>query len=393
MITSVPRFAECRQNIGATKGIIVLSHTVSLLFFAAAMQGFFLATVLGLQRRNTQANQILAVWIGLLSLDLLQQIYYIEALYNHFPQFINMINLLPLTYGSFLFLYVRSLTRTTRLSARDALHFIVFFFGLLASIPLMLQSGSDKLELINHATATGPVPSVAIFMLMLPLTASVYAVLSYRLLKHCPAQDAKQLSWLRGMLSLNMVIWALVWLLIFIPHDLHQLDNIVIYSLVSLVIYLMGYFSLRQPEMVHSIENEAPSSNDPAAREPQLKYGDNRLPDELRESIWMELENYINNHSPWRASNLTLSQLADSTGIASHHISQVLNDHHGLSFNDYLNQYRVNEVCAKLALPGDETLLDIALTSGFSSKSSFNAIFKKHTGKTPSEYRKSVQTL
>lgn len=366
----------------------MLSHSVSLLFFAAAMQGFFLATVLGLQRRNTQANQILAVWVGLLSLDLLQQIYYIEALYNHFPQLINMINLLPLSYGSFLFLYVRSLTQDTRLSVKDSLHFVVFALGLLASAPMLLQSGKDKLDLINHAAATGPVS--AIFMLMLPLTASVYAVLSYRLLKRCPEPEAQQLAWLRGMLSLNMVIWVLVWLLIFIPHNLHRLDNIVIYSLVSLVIYLLGYFSLRQPEMVHSA---APVQTDSAARDPALKYGDNRLPDELRENIWVELENYIRKHSPWRASNLTLAQLAESTGIASHHISQVLNDHHGLSFNDYLNQYRVTEVCTRLASASDETLLDIALASGFSSKSSFNAIFKKHTGKTPSEYRKSVQTL
>jgi len=35
------------------------------------------------------------------------------------------------------------------------------------------------------------------------------------------------------------------------------------------------------------------------------------------------------------------------------------------------------------------SLLTIALEFGFNSKSSFNALFKQHTGLTPSDYRKS----
>lgn len=366
----------------------MLSHTISLLFFAAAMQGFFLAVLLGLQRRNSQANHILAVWIGLLSLDLLQQIYYIEALYSNFPQFINLINLLPLSYGGFLFLYVRSLTQTTPLSRRDFVHFTFFFVGLLASIPFMLQSGDEKLELVTQAMENRRPLGVSIFSLIMPLVASVYAWLSYQLmLRHQRAGNTGS-GWLRAMLLLNMVIWALVWLLIFIPHELHRLDNIIIYSLVSLVIYLMGYFSLRQPEIT-SAEKITPSAD--GSKNATLKYGDNRLPDELRESIRIELEKYIDNQQSWRASNISLAQLAEQTGIASHHISQVLNDHLGVSFNDYLNHYRVKEVCAQLAAASDQNLLDIALACGFSSKSSFNAIFKKHTGQTPSEYRKQLQ--
>ena len=40
----------------------MFEHIISLLFFAAAMQGFLLAGVLGLHKRNIQANHILAVW-------------------------------------------------------------------------------------------------------------------------------------------------------------------------------------------------------------------------------------------------------------------------------------------------------------------------------------------
>jgi AraC-like DNA-binding protein len=155
---------------------------------------------------------------------------------------------------------------------------------------------------------------------------------------------------------------------------------------------MIGYFSLRQPDIfIHSKLADV-STKPPEPKDAAPKYGDNRLPDELRENIWSALESYIHAHAPWRESNLTLAQLAENIGIASHHISQVLNDHHGLSFNDYLNQYRVNAVCTQLQNANNQNLLDIALACGFSSKSSFNAIFKKQTGKTPSEYRKDSQT-
>lgn len=358
------------------------------------MQGFFLAIVLGLHRRNAQANHVLAIFIALLSLDLLQQIYYAEGFYKTYPQFIFFINLLPLTYGGFLFLYVRTLTQTTALRFRDSCHFAFFILGLIASAPFLVLAGDEKLALLEHMTDNNAPLSIRVFSFVMPLTATIYGLVAYILLQRHSKAGGQKLSWLQIILALNMLIWVVVWLSILAPRYLHQLNMTVIYLLVSLVIYMIGYFSLRQPDVF--IRGKLTQDSDQIAeikkaaelKDATPKYGDNRLPDELREHIWSALETYIHAHAPWRESTLTLAQLADNIGIASHHISQVLNDHHGLSFNDYLNQYRVNAVCTELQKPNDKNLLDIALACGFSSKSSFNAIFKKQTGKTPSEYRK-----
>ncbi len=370
----------------------MFTHTTSLLFFAAAIQGFFLAGVLGLHRRNTQANHLLGVWIAILSLDLLQQIYYNDEFYKSFPQFITFPNMLPLSYGGFLYLYVRSLTRSQPLRLRDLGHFVFFFLCVAYNLPFLLQSDAVKLALIQKLVGATPPWPAHVFMLLLPLTASVYGVLAYRIVLRPPFRGDARLGWVRVMLGLNMLIWAVVWMSIFVPNYLRAINATVIYLLVSLVIYLFGYFSLRQPEIfIKGAIQDGPDSTT-SESQPGSKYGENRLSDDLREQLWSTLESMMQSNTWWRESNLTLAQLSSYSGIASHHISQVLNDHHGLSFSDYLNRYRVGAVCASLQAAPEQNLLAVAHTCGFSSKSSFNAIFKKITGQTPSEYRKQFQS-
>ncbi len=76
--------------------------------------------------------------------------------------------------------------------------------------------------------------------------------------------------------------------------------------------------------------------------------------------------------------------------ISVNHLSQVINEQLGMTFFDYVNSYRVEEVKARLSSPDVKnfTLLGIAYDSGFNSKSSFNSIFKKFTGLTPSQFAK-----
>jgi AraC-like DNA-binding protein len=371
---------------GKTSTIIgeyfVFDHPLSLLFFAAALQGFLLSGVLGLHKRNAQANHILAVWVALLSMDLLGQIYYAENIFRQFPQLIGLTNFLPLSYGGFLFLYVRSLTQAKPLQWHDSLHFIGFFIGLLLNLPTLLQSSAKKLQFVEDIIANQVPWHFQIVDALMPVYATAYGIFSGILLwryQQSTTNNMPRLRWLQTLLIINMIIWLVVWACTLAPALEVETNNQLVYLLVSLFIYIMGYVSLRQPDIFAEIKAN------------NLKYGDNRLPDDLRAQILTALEQYMHEHSPWRASSFNLAQLAEHTGIASHHISQVLNDHLGQSFNDYLNQFRINAICQRLREPHSHNLLDLALECGFSSKSSFNAIFKKYTQQTPSEYRKQVQ--
>jgi AraC-like DNA-binding protein len=96
---------------------------------------------------------------------------------------------------------------------------------------------------------------------------------------------------------------------------------------------------------------------------------------------------------PYLSPELTMPELARKVGISKEMLSQVINRELHLNFNAFLNRYRVEEAKRKLKDPRENqfVILKIALDVGFNSKSSFNAVFKKTTGMSPSDYRKRYQ--
>ena len=96
---------------------------------------------------------------------------------------------------------------------------------------------------------------------------------------------------------------------------------------------------------------------------------------------------YIHEHFD---ETLTLGQLADYAMISKNYLSAVFSETMRLSLFDYIEQVRINHARLLLSTTGD-SILDIALKSGFHSSSYFNRVFKKIMHMTPSQYRKSVK--
>lgn len=95
---------------------------------------------------------------------------------------------------------------------------------------------------------------------------------------------------------------------------------------------------------------------------------------------------------PYLNSELSQSDLAINLGISSHHLSEILNNGFSQNFYNFINSYRVLE--AQRLMKNDQKkhskILAFAFDSGFKSKTSFNRVFKAHTGTTPSDYRKKL---
>ncbi|RXE99018.1 AraC family transcriptional regulator [Pseudoalteromonas sp. PS5] len=84
--------------------------------------------------------------------------------------------------------------------------------------------------------------------------------------------------------------------------------------------------------------------------------------------------------------NLTLQKLAQATGVSPNYLSQTLNETLGVSFFDFVNQWRI-EASKSHLLSSKSSVLNIALEVGFNARSSFYKAFKKETGMTPKAFR------
>lgn len=88
--------------------------------------------------------------------------------------------------------------------------------------------------------------------------------------------------------------------------------------------------------------------------------------------------------------NLTLDETAKELKISKHLLSQYLNEKIGKSFTNFINEYRIEKAKELLASKNNYTIEGLGYDSGFNSKSTFFTTFKKITGKTPSDYQKSL---
>src|SRR5690606_19966740 len=90
---------------------------------------------------------------------------------------------------------------------------------------------------------------------------------------------------------------------------------------------------------------------------------------------------------------LTLTVLSETTGIPSYGISQVLNQQFGNNFFDFVNCYRIEVLKERLIDKKYDFIKieELAYMSGFNSKAAFQRAFKKHTGTTPTLYKKRFQ--
>ncbi|WP_430408456.1 helix-turn-helix domain-containing protein [Kordia sp.] len=120
------------------------------------------------------------------------------------------------------------------------------------------------------------------------------------------------------------------------------------------------------------------------------KYQAKKIDKIEEQELMASLKDAMKIHQFHKNSNVKLNDIAKVLHISSHKLSQLLNDNLDKNFALFINEYRVEEAKQLLQENNQFTLEAIGFEAGFSSKSTFYAMFKKLVGKTPAEFKKQV---
>jgi AraC-like DNA-binding protein len=189
--------------------------------------------------------------------------------------------------------------------------------------------------------------------------------------------DRMSLHWIDAMALSQIVIWCIAvaqWQL-----RIPWIDYPLIYGAVVAWVFVVGYLSLSQVAVAveaSQAEDGTLAAATPAADDPRFA------------AVEARLTQLMDGERLYREPALTIAQLARRSGYPEYLVSAVINRRFAGNFWDYINRQRIEAARACLADAGDtRTILDIAYACGFTSKSTFNAAFKRQLAVTPSAYR------
>jgi AraC-like DNA-binding protein len=388
-----------------------------LLSLLGGVQGVVLAAALSFRPTNRRANRLLAALLLAMAAYLLVGAYHLGGYVSRWPWAFGWTHPLPLLFGPLVYLYARHAADGDRsLRAVDALHAMPAIFLLGWSLPVYLLPTSEKLALYAQMQAR-QIPEMLVQNLWaswwIKITSgAAYTVATIRVVRrHRRAMEQQYsslrsvtLDWLLLLCAASAAAWGVVMLagaaepLRLVPSGTgDQLVAVVM----TAAIFLLGYRGLQQPE-IHVVE-VSPSTNLPPANAPRAAMdsaptpaspntgGGERssLPPGVVRALTDRLQQAMEQEQAWRDAELTLGSLAQTIGTTPHKLSELLNTQVGQSFHDYVNGFRVAEVQRRLRDPDEahRAVLTLALDAGFASKSTFNAVFRRQTGVTPSAWR------
>ncbi|OJJ15255.1 hypothetical protein BKI52_38210 [marine bacterium AO1-C] len=369
--------------------------------------GFLVVTLLLSAKKLKKASLMLVILASILSFQMFDQFAFTTRLwYGHYRIFFIP---MPLVYMPLLWFYALFIINHQRgWKKRDWWHLLPFMVGELTLIVTYFSHyGSEhlfaRIALVNVWLAYGKgvhLMTYSWFILKL-LNRHVWQ----KGILGLPHNNYLNIIWLKRTLLVAMMIFVVTYTLITLTYLRVLQVNVDQYLglILGVFLYSVAYMAIRYPITFMYEEPEYYPSpilmNVGGAREPVLsaetykeKYQTSPLTTDQKSHYKHLLLNHLETHQAFTNNELTLKALSEQMGVSAYHLSQVMNEELGKNFYELINHYRVEAVKTSLANPRahQTNLLSIAYDAGFNSKSSFNRIFKKSTGLTPSEYRKKL---
>ena len=351
-----------------------LSRVLSGLIIFVIAQALLLAVVLIRSDRGySPANRVLAALVLTIGIQITISQFLRSEDIRRYPHLIRVHHPLDFAYGVLLYLYVRVLVNRQPLQRRDLVHFIPVAVCAAYLLPYYVQPAAYKLADLNSAAF---VRWYYVRSALAIIIGGCYVVAALRLALRNRAANPQVRFLCFAFLGVLAVALCRYFIDLSFPRYM-PLTGWFLPILGAAILYGLTYLGLREPRM--------PAG---AAR----KYERSSLTDDRAEVGLRKLLTALEEEKIYLDPEITLQSLANRLGIPVPHLSQIVNERLNQTFSDLINRYRVEEVKRRFADPACRhySLLAIAEEVGFRSKSSFNAIFKKYTQMTPSEYRKAA---
>lgn len=378
---------------------------LQILLAAGAVQGVLVSFLLVRQKKNQLANRLLAALILVISAQSVLVGFDTRDFFLRFPHLSKVGWLLPTLFGPLIYLFtVKVSSEKPQFRLKDLLHFIPFCTYFLLLLPYYLKSASEKrLYLTNFEKASlddfGILNQITNLIHIVYIASALVHIHRHKknILNNFSELKEKKLNWLQQLITF---IFALLLFSVAVFYskkfNIPFVEDVYHFHYLGVIIciYWIGYKALSQPEIFNKeiVRQDKPvpvaTAPEPVESAEPVKYEKSGIPDDLAAEYTDRLLMYMNTSKPYLNNDYTLQNLSDDTGIPKHHLSQVINDKLGKNFFTFINEYRVQ--AAQELLLNDQykhyTILAVAMEAGFSSKATFNSVFKKITGITPSQF-------
>lgn len=358
-----------------------------VLLAIGVFQGLFITPLL-LQKKTSAAN-----WLALLVLILTFMVFHHLAvnigLYRYWPHLLGLEVPLIFLIGPVYYFYIQSL-----LKPQIQITWRLLFHGLPAALAFAgrwtfySQPASEKIESIDAslaATSFDVSPTFIIPIAIHVIQTLIYLVLASQLLKQVNAsaneRNLQFKKWLQGFTMGFGAYWVVTFLwmayLTLANAFFHEVDyiNVLFTSLmVNVLAYMAIYHHKTFSQYMLALFSE--------------KYGKSSLSREQSKSLLLKILKVMEEEKLYLDAELKISDLAKAVSTTTNIVSQVLNQETKKNFFEFVNEYRISEAMKMLSDPkfSHISILGIAMDAGFSNKNTFNRLFKKQTGLTPTQF-------
>ena len=372
--------------------MLINSFTDILGVLIAFLSLFFAFYLLTIKSENKLSNYLISFYLIIRAIDS-GAIFSSQLISPNYPGLGLLINTLFFLSPPLLYLYICSTTyKDFKLSTKHFFHAITFLVAIAILIPrFYLADFDDKIEILK--ANDGIIIEMKLVFLMLHLQVFTYIIASFLtilkakklLLENYSFGNTNYYNWLFTLITL-IAIETIVSTFknVFMIYELSAQYNLAMTLTGLTALFFICWLvikALQSPELYRKVDNKQPLVKQLIAKKPQKAVNNSEL---------KKLEDYMKIKEPYLDPSLNLYDLSKQLEMPSRELSILINHNLNQHFFDFINDYRIRKAMELLSDKQNKklTVLEILYKVGFNSKSSFNTAFKKHTGSTPTNFRK-----